>query len=378
VAVEDLTQNFEEFQAKMTTMTLENKRLAEEFQQISTPVKTKVPKDCADDAGTCITDEEEEIEELSEESFEKLTCVEQAKYVERRLDAVNETLSAASTTAHPTPGKFSTPGSKKGASGSGSGFASASKRAGNSIIGTPTARPFNWIVKQANSEVKALRERAEKLHWNIRPSSLDDVLADNTPSKTLTILHDKENETPRKAQLKANERALKDTLYDYRKQLEEACSVICEQDRLIHAGNALCFDNATHVYTSIFPIIPCCGCFIDVVYSLLLFISALLGRNTAAGQSHEYIEEEEEEGGGSDFEEGSGAGVLTPSSKLALGSSYEVSDWSVENFLPSGRCAHTITVLYIMAVHQMLLHISACCIMPSVHPLEVCQCSHKI
>ena len=120
----------------------------------------------------------------------------------------------------------------------GGGFvsASASKRAGNAMIGTPTARPFNWIVKQANSEVKALRERAEKMNWNVGPSALNEVLADSTPSKDNRNVLDKENETPRKAQLRRNENVLKDTLHDYRRQLEEACAVICEQDRLIHAG----------------------------------------------------------------------------------------------------------------------------------------------
>jgi hypothetical protein len=43
---------------------------------------------------------------------------------------------------------------------------------------------------------------------------------------------------------------------------------------------------------------------------------------------------EEVEGG--DFDDSTGSGTLTPSSKLCLGSSYDVSDWSLENFLPSG------------------------------------------
>jgi hypothetical protein len=54
-----------------------------------------------------------------------------------------------------------------------------------------------------------------------------------------------------------------------------------------------------------------------------------------------YVEEDDDQdedgAGGNDFEEDSGSGTLTPSSKLAIGSSYDVSDWSVENFLPSGN-----------------------------------------
>lgn len=68
---------------------------------------------------------------------------------------------------------------------------------------------------------------------------------------------------------------------------------------------------------------------------------ALIGRHGALAQSN-YVEEDEEEDGGNTFDESeSGAGTLTPSSKLALGSSYDISDWSVENFLPSG-----IVVIY--------------------------------
>lgn len=74
-----------------------------------------------------------------------------------------------------------------------------------------------------------------------------------------------------------------------------------------------------------------------ICYAML----ALIGRNASQGQSN-YIEEDEEEEeedneGGNDFDD-SGSGTLTPSSKLALGSSYDISDWSVENFLPSGKC----------------------------------------
>jgi hypothetical protein len=225
VAVEDLTQNFEEFQANMTKMQLENNRLAEEnakSHMVATP-----------EASSNETNNDENLMD-EEEAFERMSCLDQAKYVERRLDAVNESLSSVSAPTYPsTPGKFSTPAGKKT---SGTGFTSASKRAGNAIIGTPKDRPFNWVVKQANSEVKALRERAEKLNWTIRPPNLDDVYLDNTPSKTIQNTQEKENETPRKILLKQNEKVLKDTLFEYRQQLEEACAVICEQDRLIHAG----------------------------------------------------------------------------------------------------------------------------------------------
>jgi hypothetical protein len=64
----------------------------------------------------------------------------------------------------------------------------------------------------------------------------------------------------------------------------------------------------------------------------ILYIIALLGGSSSM-TNHQYVEEDEDEVGGSDFEEG--GGNLTPGSKLALGSSYDVSDWSFENFLPS-------------------------------------------
>lgn len=61
--------------------------------------------------------------------------------------------------------------------------------------------------------------------------------------------------------------------------------------------------------------------------------------------SGNYVEEDEEDEGG-DFEEGAAAGSLTPGAKLALGGSYDLSDWSVENFLPSGKtCLVTLLPL---------------------------------
>ena len=235
--MEDLTQNFEEFQANMTQITLENKRLANENGKLSVSTPGNESKSI-DDALS--------VSEEIEKNFEQLSALEQAKYVERRLDAVNETLAQASST-HMTPAKLSTPGSEKYRSIPGSGLKSALKRVGNAITGTPEARPFNWIVKQANSEVKVLRERAEKLNWNIRPAMSDEVL--DTPSKSVQWnLQDKENETPRKAQLKKNERVLKEALHEYRQQLEEACAVICEQDRLIHAGKSWKFMQVSNIH----------------------------------------------------------------------------------------------------------------------------------
>lgn len=195
------------------------------------------------------TGSEESVGECDDENvaFGRLSALEQAREVERRLDAVTLTLSAAA--APPSTG-FSTPGGKTPRSlplSLGKGHPS------RSLSGTPTAmaRPSQWVVKQASTEVKALRERAEKLQWALHPSSassqalqLQEVLADstNTPSKArgseLISELEKENETPGKAKLRRNEEVLKDTLHEYRRQLEEACSVICEQDRLIHAGVA--------------------------------------------------------------------------------------------------------------------------------------------
>ena len=56
---------------------------------------------------------------------------------------------------------------------------------------------------------------------------------------------------------------------------------------------------------------------------------------TISTQQNNYVEEDEERYGGNDFDESS-TGTLTPSSKLAMGSTFDIADWSEENFLPSG------------------------------------------
>lgn len=274
IAVEDLTQNFEEFQANMTNSNIRGTQNESDSSIISTP--------------------QDSIQGDAAESFEDMSCLEQAKYVERQLDAVNKNL--ASATQSTPSAKFSTPNAKKLESVPGSVSSARKQWLGNSITGTPKARPINWIVKQANSEVKALRERAEKLKLNMPPSDANSSAL--TPSKYPLDIDDKENETPRKAQLHKNEKALRSALYDYRQQLEEACAVICEQDRLIHA--------------------------------------ALMGKNAPASKSWEYKEEDDEdEVGGDDFDDLNGPGSLTPGSKLRIGTTYDESDWTVENFLPT-------------------------------------------
>lgn len=79
------------------------------------------------------------------------------------------------------------------------------------------------------------------------------------------------------------------------------------------------------------------SCQLNSHFSLSVCLSfvALVGSNASQAQSNYVEEDEDEEGGAHTFDE-SGSGSLTPSSKLALGSSYDISDWSVENFLPSG------------------------------------------
>jgi hypothetical protein len=84
-------------------------------------------------------------------------------------------------------------------------------------LGSPSARPVSWVMQQANTEVKRLRERAEQLN-NRGVSGLDieeGVASDGVQSSKGLLM------------------------WKYRNiqyQLTEAMAVIEEQDRLIHEG----------------------------------------------------------------------------------------------------------------------------------------------
>jgi hypothetical protein len=106
-------------------------------------------------------------------------------------------------------------------------FATPGSIAKRYLEGTPGARPVQWVVEQANTEVKRLRERAELLA--------------NGPSGIVT------NSTPRvPAGCGAGDAEEESSLADaalwrmkiqaMKRNLSEALSVIQEQDRLIHLG----------------------------------------------------------------------------------------------------------------------------------------------
>jgi len=181
-AVEELTVTFEEFQAKMTREVLEHTNSA----------PTNPDLFCGDD-------------------IENMSCLEQAKCVEQRLDATSAILGGRNS----SEGMHTPNGSPRKALG-----VLATPGIGRrGIVGTPAARPMDWLVKQASTEVKALRERAEGLRWNIPQSNKENVenCGDDCADEVDVG--------------KGMERARK-----YKLQLEEAMSVIFEQDRLIHAA----------------------------------------------------------------------------------------------------------------------------------------------
>jgi hypothetical protein len=211
LAIEDLTVTFEEFQSTMT------RALYEKSQSTNTNTST-------------------------------LSCLEQAKYVESRLDAT-----AALLTATPKDSTDST-NYALAESSSGPGRYSSPSRGGyhnHILLGTPTARPLNWIVKQATTEVKLLRKRAENLHWYIPPATDEEEKGregndeDEDDDDHLLLTNKENNNVTNEGgstsvslphQFSDLTKRYQGKLIKLKHQLEEAVSVICEQDRLIHAG----------------------------------------------------------------------------------------------------------------------------------------------
>ena len=201
-AIEDLTKTFEEFQCKMTNEMLQKSQLISQIESSN-----------------------------STATFSNISCLEQAKYVESRLDATTALLNNAteqkesnlSATPRRNQVKFSSPFHLNQNIG---------------LLGTPTARPFNWIVQQANSEVKLLRQKAENLKWYIPPEESQRDTEEDFDDNIL--LENKENHSnvndEQSHQIKDITKKYKERLLRLKKELEEAINVICEQDRLIHAG----------------------------------------------------------------------------------------------------------------------------------------------
>jgi PPE-repeat protein len=181
--------------------------------------------------------------------FHQMTSIQQAKYVEKKLDDtcakltdvalgvsnranISDILNKGNSTENnelktPTKDASNVPFVSKTPSYARSGIkniSSALKSVG--VPGTPAARPFNWLVKQAASEVKLLRQRTEQLYL---------------------VEIDKENvQNGGNSQLTENDASIANSnmnIHEYKRQLQEALQVIYEQDRLIHAGMSrnICF-----------------------------------------------------------------------------------------------------------------------------------------
>lgn len=205
-SIQDLTITFEEFQSNMT------RELLEKSQSLSA-LESKAMTASA------------------------MTCLEQAKYVESRIDATTALLTSVSSPLVDetiSSANQSTSGERYG----------TPRRAYHkpSLLGTPTARPLDWIVKQANTEVKLLRKRAEDLQWYIPPAKSIDESGGDVEEM---FMENKENnpvgnETQHSSGSGAYNNDLtqkyRTKLMNLKHQLEEAVNVICEQDRLIHAG----------------------------------------------------------------------------------------------------------------------------------------------
>jgi hypothetical protein len=211
LAIEDLTVTFEEFQSKMT------RELYEKSQSISAM----------------------QLQQQSQ-SQSTLSCLEQAKYVESRLDATTALLNVTSPKSDPTHDSIE---HVRHSSPARAGYHNPS------LLGTPMARPLNWIVKQATTEVKLLRKRAENLHWYIPPAKENGVLDGDDDDDALLIANKENSNLSNETQPGDPATALPQHFTDLTRryqgkliklkhQLEEAVSVICEQDRLIHAGSS--------------------------------------------------------------------------------------------------------------------------------------------
>ena len=98
------------------------------------------------------------------------------------------------------------------------------------LEGTPGARPVQWVVEQANTEVKRLRERAEQI-----------ARGDAGAAATITAVaslgkHSAEEEAHGSSGTHAMWRMKINAM---KLHLSEALAVIQEQDRLIHSGKQI-------------------------------------------------------------------------------------------------------------------------------------------
>lgn len=299
-AVEDLTITFEEFQSKMTKSVLEQQQQEQQKQQ-----QVGIP-DTVEDKYSSLFSSDTSVH------MDSMSCLEQARYVEKRLDAtsallaeaVNGTSSRGSNGSTPKSvrksARFSTPLRDSSLHHS----TASSRRAG---AGTPAARPLNWLVQQANSEVKVLRARAEKLQWNIPDESEGTGDKENLSSNESTL-------SPARQEVDAVVKKSSNSdpnaqVLTLQRQLEESLSVIYEMDRLVHAA-------------------------------LVGNLSSGVGGRSSLGGALDYREEDEEEDEGS---EDYGAefdlthkGTMTPGHKKMRGS-FDPSEWSLGDLLPSGE-----------------------------------------
>ena len=248
------------------------------------------------------------MSESTDLHLNSLSCLEQARYVEQQLDVTTSLLAeAASCGPVNTPLSLSNPPrSVSPHSDISAPLSSVEQR------GTPVALPLNWSVQQANSKVKGLRARAEKVRWTFPPQ-------EDTGERHIDKENKGENEynsphPPARKELEVHKRTTAH-LTQVRKlqaQLDESLRIICEMDKLVHA--------------------------------------ALVGNLASAGQcsphpSLEYSEEEEEDQG-VEFELGH-VGQMTPGYKLK--GSFDPSDWNVGAILPSGK---SVLVTVVRASHD--------------------------
>jgi hypothetical protein len=106
-------------------------------------------------------------------------------------------------------------------------FATPGSIAKRYLEGTPGARPVQWVVEQANTEVKRLRERAELLANG--PSGIVTSSTPRVPAGCVAGDAEEESSLADAALWRMKIQAMK-------RNLSEALSVIQEQDRLIHLG----------------------------------------------------------------------------------------------------------------------------------------------
>lgn len=103
------------------------------------------------------------------------------------------------------------------------------------LEGTPGARPVQWVVEQANTEVKRLRARAEQIaRGDAGAAAMTSSLDHNTAGQDANYQQESTHTGSACAhalwRMKLNAMKLR---------LSEALIVIQEQDRLIHSGTAL-------------------------------------------------------------------------------------------------------------------------------------------